>query len=209
MFSAVVAISHSLSLRNACGGAVAPNRAPLSAERRPRSLRCWSVAGGRSPATVAPLDSLCGWLQNCAARGRRLVALREALRAGDVDADVGLIALDPGVVARWDLECVARADVQLGAVVHDDVHPARDAVAEMMRLATVGAGKRLHRLRPFPAGLERRAHDAARFEIDDLDGPIIDGSRVVRWVERLSLCSHVIPFVGVGPSYARAVPRHK
>ncbi len=69
----------------------------------------------------------------------RLAALRVHGAAREVDAHVGLTADDPGIVPRWDLDRIARPDVDLLAVVHAHVQPARDAVTEVVDLAAVAA----------------------------------------------------------------------
>src|SRR5918911_823955 len=83
-----------------------------------------------------------------------LRAFRVSLESAEVEEHAAL-ALDPGVVAGRHVERLARADVQLAAVVHPDGHRALENVADVLDLAAVGAAQRLHVLRPAPAGLER------------------------------------------------------
>lgn len=45
---------------------------------------------------------------------------REYVRAHDFDANVGLVALDPGIVSRRDCVELAGSDGLLGAVRHAD-----------------------------------------------------------------------------------------
>jgi hypothetical protein len=59
------------------------------------------------------------------------VALGVLAELAEVERDARLVADDLRVVTRRRREDIARADLRLSAVVHDDLHPARDHVAEM------------------------------------------------------------------------------
>src|SRR4249919_2731388 len=83
-----------------------------------------------------------------------LAPLRVVPDLAEVDEDACLLADGPGVVPGRDRDGVAGADLALGSVVHDDVHPAGEHVAEMRGLAAVRLGERLDVLGPAPAWLE-------------------------------------------------------
>src|SRR5918998_5492766 len=94
---------------------------------------------------IAPLS---GWL-----------ALRVLADLSKVDQDARLITDDLGVMTPRDSHDVAGADLGLAAVVHVDLHPAREAVAEVRDLARVGLRYRLHVFRPSPTGPKGAAAD--------------------------------------------------
>ena len=75
---------------------------------------------------------------------------------------------------RLHVEHVARADLDLRAVVADDLHAARDHVADVMHLAALGSLERLDVVRPAPAWLERAEPHGARGELDELDLTVVD-----------------------------------
>jgi hypothetical protein len=95
--------------------------------------------------------------------------LRVALQATEVQQHTGLVSDDPRVVARRHVERVARAELALGAVVHQQRHAALKDVADVLDLAGVRARDRLDVLRPAPAGLEGPAADRMPIEVDELD----------------------------------------
>jgi hypothetical protein len=76
------------------------------------------------------------------------------LDASEVDRHARLVADRPRVAARGDREDIAGSGLAFCAVVHDDLHSARENVAEMDRLAAVGSGDRFDVLGPGPPGLE-------------------------------------------------------
>jgi hypothetical protein len=55
-----------------------------------------------------------------------------------------LVAHDPGIVASGQRRDLARADVKLGAIRHDDVDAARHVVLEMCNLAPFSPGSGLY-----------------------------------------------------------------
>src|SRR4051812_287419 len=117
-----------------------------SCRRRCQGVRSSSVGDLRRPNATEVAGT-------CALRPRRL--RQEALRARvllgcarlELVADERLVAGDPGVVAGLDHVRGAGAEVDLGAVVVDDVHlPALDD-PDVPHLAAVGAHDRLDALR--------------------------------------------------------------
>src|SRR5437764_2428158 len=88
------------------------------------------------------------------AQGR--LALRVLLRGSrfEFKPHEPVVSKDPRVVAGLDHIRIARANLELGAVVVLDVQLARLSDADVPRLAAVGAGDGLDALRPLPAGLE-------------------------------------------------------
>jgi hypothetical protein len=80
-----------------------------------------------------------------------------------VKSHAWLITDDPRIVTGRGDERITRPKVTLGAIIHDDVHPARDDESGVSRLAGLGASNRLDIIGPPPAGLEdSSAHDCAR-----------------------------------------------
>src|SRR5688572_20206250 len=96
----------------------------------------------------------------------RSSALRVLADLTEVDPDAGLVADDLGVVPRRDRGGLARPDLLLGAVVHVDLHPSGEAVAQMRYLARVGAGDRLEVDGPLPARLENSPRHGSSGEHD-------------------------------------------
>jgi hypothetical protein len=91
-------------------------------------------------------------------------------------------------VAGRDRRDVAGPQLDLGAVVHDHPHPARDDVEEVRELARIGAGDRLDVIAPAPAGLEHRLADLlARHRHEPQLAVRLERSRIVRLVEVLDL----------------------
>ena len=84
--------------------------------------------------------------------------------AGDVDAHVGLVAFDVGVMGRVHGDGVAGAVAVHGPIGHDHGHPARDDVSKVRG----GTELQIHRLpdvrRPAPPGPQRRARDPSAGE---------------------------------------------
>ena len=105
----------------------------------------WIVVGRQSDARGSNFER---WTSACPC----VVAGAEP-----VDDDHRLVADDPGVVAARQRGDVAGAGDELGAVVHADREPPAHVVLEVRRLAAVGAGDRLHVVRPAPARLRRPA----------------------------------------------------
>jgi hypothetical protein len=58
--------------------------------------------------------------------------------ARNVDAHVGLVTYNHCIVPWRNLDGVSRSDIHLFTTVHRDVHAARYAIAEVMRLAAIG-----------------------------------------------------------------------
>src|SRR5205807_288552 len=118
-----------------------------------------------------------------------LASLGVALQAAEVEQDATLVADDPRVVSGRHVKDVSGAELALAAVVHPQRHLAGQDVAEMLDLARVGAGDRLHVLGPPPARLERAAADLVAADVDELDAPFAVGelAHLVRLVELLAL----------------------
>src|SRR5579884_3388777 len=121
-----------------------------------------------------------------AARSDALGVVRESLPVHD---DARLVAGDPSVVAGRDVRVVAGAEVELLAVVHPHVHPARYAIAGVLCLAALRACDRLDVLRPAPAGLEGGQAHRAGFRVDQFQAAhaVLEEPGLVRLVEVLVL----------------------
>src|SRR6266581_3576610 len=119
------------------------------------------------------------WYQPAAMRWSRCLLFREPDRGGSalgvvrealpVDHHAGLAADDPCVVPGRDHGEVARAELRLLPVVHDDLHPAGYEVAHVRRLAAFGLRDRFDVLGPLPARLERCPADGARLDVDEFE----------------------------------------
>jgi len=104
----------------------------------------------------------------------RLVRFGVVVDLAEVDEDTRLVTDDPGVVPGSDVNCVTRAAFAFAAVIHQNVHPSRHHIAEVRRLATVGARDRLHVLRPTPTRLEHTTTNRPRAEIDQTHPAVTD-----------------------------------
>src|SRR5207248_11056512 len=98
-----------------------PARSGRPSSRRPRRAAAgisWSLLF-RRPVEAYP------WTTNGPDRDRHLglTALRVPLEPAEVEQDATLV-LDPGIVPRRHVECVAGSDVSLVAVVHPHRHVA-------------------------------------------------------------------------------------
>jgi hypothetical protein len=72
------------------------------------------------------------------------LALGVVAGAGPVDEYDWLVAHDPAVVPCGQRRDLAGANVELGAIRHDDVHAARRVVLEMWSLAPLSPGNGLY-----------------------------------------------------------------
>src|SRR5579859_1219138 len=141
-------IAPSRSARNASGG---PSR-----HRPDRTLASRSSTVGGTAPNMTPSNAPSSPRPPV---GQFLGPPRVAACAEPVDGHHGLLADDPGVVAARKGGDVTRAGDELRAVVHPDRRPAADVVLEVRRLAAVGAGDRLHVLRPPPPRFEHQRPD--------------------------------------------------
>jgi hypothetical protein len=98
---------------------------------RPRRRFCIHLAMRCPPSVaVAPLS----------------LALGVVLHACEVKDDTRLIANYFAVVPRWDRDDVARAEVELGAVIHDHLLMSREDITQVWCLTAVGTGEGLDML---------------------------------------------------------------
>src|SRR5712692_1021766 len=126
------------------------------------------------------------------------LALGVVSEALPVDDDAGFVADCPRVVSWGHDSEVSRAELHLLAVIHDDLHPARDEVAHVSGLAAVGLGNGLDMFRPLPSRLEGRAADCSGFEIHQFDLALAVMKRpgLLRRIKALSYQSgHFPPWV--------------
>src|SRR5436190_21348829 len=142
-------------------------------------------------------------------KGWAALLLRVLADLAEVQPDTRLVADNLGVVAWRDRRCLAGTDLALAAVVHHDLHPARDAVAEVRDLARVGACDRLQVGRPLPSRLEHAAHHRMPAQLEYVRVPVtLERSLLVGRIEVLDLhlshagSSQVVP-VPVRPSHKR------
>src|SRR5205823_3326449 len=115
----------------------------------------------------------------------------------EVDEDAGVVADNLRIVSRRDVDEFAGTDLSLASVVHHDLHPARDAVAEVMGLTRVGAGDRLDVLGPLPARLEDAAEDDSSLHLQHFCMSMsLELPGFIRRVEALGVnCGHCPSFV--------------
>jgi hypothetical protein len=66
--------------------------------------------------------------------------------------DAGLVAADPTVMTRFDVENVAGAEFYLLAIIHSHLATARDDEADMLDPTAARANDRGYVGRPSPAG---------------------------------------------------------
>src|SRR3954468_5802504 len=179
------------------GSARAGRRRSCSSRRRPGSpAACRIPAASRSrrcrkPACRARSGTDARWVRSSG----NSTAITFELRSGsgvvehalEVDHHGGLVADHPRIVTRRQERDVARLAVELGAVVHLDAQHAGDVVLEVRRLAALGAGERLHRGRPAPAGLEHGAPDGGAADVDQLDAALGKFAHFIRLAEILPL----------------------
>jgi len=117
--------------------------------------------------------------------------LRRAVTAHrlEVDRDPRLVADDPSVVTRWELEDITGPDLELDAIAHLDAKPAAECHTDVVELATLGARNRLDLDRPPPAWLVCHPADDAVVELDDVDSAARNHANVVRLRELPTLQS--------------------
>src|SRR5947207_15250016 len=87
----------------------------------------------------------------------------------ELEGRVRGVAHDPRLVARKDLVGVSDTDVELAPLIGDDVQAARDAIADVVGLARVGADERLDVGGPTPAWLERGLSRGRARQMDDVE----------------------------------------
>src|SRR3990172_5972964 len=124
---------------------------------RARALRC----GGR-------VDDV-GEQEGAKDPLRALVDAGERAHAGDVVGHPRLIADDPAVVPRRDVEDRVRPDLEGRAVLHAHAEPAPEADADVVVLAEPGPGQGLDVLGPVRPRLDLRAGDDQVVEREDVD----------------------------------------
>src|SRR5437773_2044310 len=109
---------------------------------------------------------------------RRRVEARPVLSAGsrrvgvgaeEVERHVGFVPHDPGVVPRGDREQITGAEDDLGPAVHHDHRPPRYDQTDV--------------LGPSPAGLVARPSDGETADPDQLEPPLVEHPRLVRFLE--------------------------
>jgi hypothetical protein len=118
---------------------------------------------------------------------RRVGRLAVPTRVRPLDRHVGDVAVDPGVMARWDLVDIAGIDVHLRPVVHHDMEPSADREGDVPHLAARGADDGLHVGRPAPTRRQRDPADDRLVEVDGLDLPPPERANPIRSRERLPL----------------------
>jgi hypothetical protein len=122
-------------------------------------------------------------------------------RARELDGVPDVIAHDPGVVTRRDLEGVAGTDLQLGPVVHRDMQDAGDDISDMSVLARRGLDNGLHVLRPAPAWLPREPGDRGLVEVDDIDMAEREGPDEIRGRQVLPLQTRHVRMIAQGRAW--------
>src|SRR5207247_3762210 len=98
-----------------------------------------------------------------------VLSLRVVGEALPVDDDAWLLADGPRVMAWRDYREVSGPELHLFAVVHDDLHPSPDEIAQVGSLAAVSLGDRLDVLGPLPPRLECRATDSPAIKVDQFE----------------------------------------
>jgi hypothetical protein len=133
---------------------------------------CCATSAGEAEGWRAYLDvddeavTFCPELRGEGVR-RAGLTLCEALDLSEIDRHAGLVPDDPCVVTRRHGKEIAGANLRLGAVVHGDVHSAREDVTQVVRLAAIGAGNWLHVLRPSPSRLVGGVQNCMTADVDD------------------------------------------
>ena len=77
--------------------------------------------------------------------------LAQAQGPPDIDPDPRLVADDPRLVARWDVEGVARTELEGQSILELHAKSARDDSTDVVQSATFGPGKRAYIDGPAPA----------------------------------------------------------
>ncbi len=143
-------------------------------------------AGPRSSAAAVEIDDVRE--ENRAQDPFRVLGdAGERAHAGDVVRHPRLVADDPAIVPRRDVEDRAGPDLEGRPVLHPDPQPALEADADMVVLAEPGPGERLDVLDPVPARLEDRATDDEVVERVDVDPAERGATDLVGHIERLEL----------------------
>jgi len=157
---------------------------------------------------MAPSGSARAWLLSLAA-GRAGLAFGVVGETLPVDYDARFVSDDPCIMPRCHDSKISRSVLHLFAVVHDDLHPARNEVPHVGRLATVGVGNGLDMLGPLPTGLKRSPADGATLNIDYFNFPhaLLEGPSLLWRVKTHSNQSgHLTPFCLLGRSIALSAP---
>src|ERR1700730_16754775 len=105
-----------------------------------------------------------------------------------VDQHAALVANHPGVVTGRHIECITRAILELGTVVHFHEHASFKDIAGVCRLARWRSNDGLDVFRPTPSGFEDTPANGTITDCDDLKLTlsILERARFVRLVERLA-----------------------
>src|SRR5215213_2397470 len=123
-----------------------------------------------------------------ATRRQRLLALGVVPELTEVDHHAWLVTDNLGIVSWWNREDVTGPDLAVRAILHLDSHAPRQHVAQVRDLAGIGAGDRLHVLRPSPPGLEGALANCLAGNLHDLGLTIaLERSGLVWRVEVLDL----------------------
>lgn len=110
-----------------------------------------------------------------------------------------LVAHDPAIVARGDVEAVARSKGLLLSVVHLDGYLSRNHIAQMFLIAAVGASLSLGVGAPLPAGIELLQRDVAAAKLKLLGaGPVVHLDGVVGVAGGLADQRHLVEEKGRG-----------
>src|SRR6266550_6054439 len=132
-------------------------------------------------------------------------------------AHEGLVARDPGIVARLDHVGVAGGELELSAVVVPDDEASGPDHPDMAKLAAVGTGDRLHAVGPLPARLEGHARGGCVADPHDVDAGLLGRPRLVgrveiqcvgAWHVYVSLVVEGFPDDSLASRGARARPRY-
>src|SRR4029450_3256253 len=96
-----------------------------------------------------------------------------------LDLDHRLVAHDPRVVPRRDIDHVVGTDVEL--IPRNDVHPSRDDRPDMSALTPVPTDDRSDVRRPSPPRLVNRPADRLLPDHHPVDPAVVERQRFVPW----------------------------
>src|SRR4051812_14895702 len=113
------------------------------------------------------------------------VPARVMLRAEKMEREVRLVADDPTVVSRADIENVARLHFIIAAVIHPAGGRTGNDEADVLNFAQGRAGCWPDVLGPFPSWLVTRAADGHRTDLYDLEFAFGESADFVRLFEAL------------------------
>jgi hypothetical protein len=107
--------------------------------------------------------------------------------AGNINHHHRIVAHDSRVVTRWQQRHLARTELLLAAVVHQNGEPSGDVILQVRRFATFGFHQRLERRGPFPTRLECGAAKRDATERDEFEFAFVERAKFVRFRQVFAL----------------------